>query len=137
MVLVAVTILPAFTNVQSASSNVALQTLAPPAMRGRVVGLYSMTFSALLPVGTITAGWLGTRFGVRETLIVLAGAMALLVLLIYRRRPTLVRDLAVAAPPPVARRRPGRAAGPDLARAGHRGTAGRLTRVRCPLAAGN
>jgi MFS family permease len=93
LVLIAVTLLPTFTNVQAASANVALQTLAPPAMRGRVVGMYSMTFSALLPVGTIAAGWLGTRFGARETLVALAVAMTVVAIGIRFWRPTLVRDL--------------------------------------------
>lgn len=103
LVLIAVTLLPTFTNVQAASANVALQTLAPPAMRGRVVGMYSMTFSALLPVGTIAAGWLGTRFGARETLLVLALAMTVVAVLIRVRRPRLVSDLGrpVVVPGPV------------------------------------
>ncbi|MFN8624121.1 MAG: MFS transporter [Chloroflexota bacterium] len=98
VVLLAVTLLPAFTNVQSASANVVLQTLAPVHMRGRVVGLYSMTFSLLLPVGTVTAGWLGQRLGVRETLTMLALAMVALTLGLVARRRGLARDLAVAAP---------------------------------------
>jgi MFS family permease len=96
VVLLAATLIPTFTNVQAASANVALQTLAPPAMRGRVVGMYSMVFSALLPVGTVTAGWLGTRVGVRETLLGLAATMAIIAILIHRRRPTLAQDLRPA-----------------------------------------
>lgn len=98
VVLIAVTLLPTFTNVQAASANVALQTLAPPTMRGRVVGLYSMVFSALLPVGTVTAGWLGTAVGVRETLLVLAATMAVIALVIHRRRPGLGAGISVAHP---------------------------------------
>ncbi len=94
--LVAVTLLPTFTNVQSASANASLQTLAPPAMRGRVVGLYQMVFSALLPVGTVATGWVGERVGARATLLVLAAAMALLAVVIHRRRPVLVRDPGAA-----------------------------------------
>lgn len=97
VILLAVTFLPTFTNVQSASSNVVLQTLAPPAMRGRVVGLYSMVFAALLPVGTVTAGWLGERLGVRETLILLAVAMTTLTVGLVLRRRGMARDLAVVA----------------------------------------
>jgi len=95
VVLVAVTLLPMFTNVQNASANVVLQTLAPAGLRGRVVGLYSMTFSALLPVGTVTVGWLGQRLGVHQTLFGLAAAMTLLTIALVLRRPTMARDLAV------------------------------------------
>jgi MFS family permease len=105
VVLIAVTFLPTFTNVQNASANVLLQTMAPPGLRGRVVGLYSMVFSGLLPVGTITVGWLGERFGVRETLFALAGGMVLLTLALIKRLPTLRADAsavgsAAAAPVP-------------------------------------
>jgi len=99
VVLVAVTVLPTFTNVQNASANVVLQTLAPTGLRGRVVGLYSMVFSGLLPVGTITVGWLGQRFGVRETLLVLSGAMALLTIGLALRHPTMAQDRAVPGTP--------------------------------------
>ena len=93
VVLIAVTFLPAFTNVQAASASVVLQTLAPVGVRGRVVGLYSMTFAALLPVGTVTAGWLGARFGARETLLVLASLMAISVIVLAIRRPAIAREL--------------------------------------------
>ena len=91
MVVVAVTLLPTFTNVQNASANVVLQTLAPAGLRGRVVGLYSMVFSGLLPVGTISVGWLGERLGVRETLGLLATAMVVLTLGLWVRRPGMAR----------------------------------------------
>lgn len=99
VVLIAVTVLPTFTNVQNASANVVLQTLAPTGLRGRVVGLYSMVFSGLLPVGTIAVGWLGQRFGVRETLLVLSGAMALLTIGLALRHPTMAREAAVTPTP--------------------------------------
>jgi MFS family permease len=98
LVLLAVTLLPMGTNVQNASANVVLQLLAPVGLRGRVVGLYSMVFSGLLPVGTVSVGWLGERFGVRETLFALTLAMAALTIGLILRRPA----MALEAPLPVA-----------------------------------
>jgi predicted MFS family arabinose efflux permease len=91
MTLVVVTILPLFTNVHNSSSSLALQRLAHPGVRGRVLGLYSVAFAALLPVGTVLSGWLGERFGARETLVAFGLAMAACTVLLVVLRPGLLR----------------------------------------------
>jgi hypothetical protein len=100
LVLVVVTLLPAMSNTQHASTSLLLQSLAPAAVRGRVLGLYSLVFGSLLPVGTITAGWLGERLGVRETLVGLGIAMAVLTVLLVARRPAIAGVPAEPPPPP-------------------------------------
>ena len=48
---------------QVASTNTGLQSLAPDAMRGRVMGFYGMMFLGMVPIGSLIAGWLGDRIG--------------------------------------------------------------------------
>jgi MFS family permease len=53
-----------------------LQGLAPPEMRGRVMGLFSMLFVGVTPFGALAAGVAASRFGTPRTL--LAGALVAL-----------------------------------------------------------
>jgi len=48
---------------QVASTNTLLQTLAPPELRGRVMGLFSMVFVGISPLGALAAGWAAGRMG--------------------------------------------------------------------------
>ena len=47
-----------------ATSNTVLQTIVPDEMRGRVMGVWSLVFGAMIPLGSLEAGalanWLGT-----------------------------------------------------------------------------
>jgi MFS family permease len=52
--------------------NVAMQTRAPPAFRGRVVGVMTATSFAAAPVGLLLAGPLVDAFGVQATFVALA-----------------------------------------------------------------
>jgi MFS family permease len=61
----------------AASINSMLQLSAAPAMRGRVMALYSVVFLGSTPIGAPISGWLAGAAGPRSTL-VLAGAAALL-----------------------------------------------------------
>src|SRR6266702_5080606 len=49
-----------------ATSNTVLQTIVPDEMRGRVMGVWSLVFGAMIPLGSLEAGtlahWLGTSF---------------------------------------------------------------------------
>ena len=45
-------------------SNILLQSLSSDAMRGRVMSLFSMTFMAGAPIGTLAAGWACDAWGV-------------------------------------------------------------------------
>jgi MFS family permease len=84
-------LLPIFTNVHGATSNLILQGLAPTGIRGRVVGLYALAFAMLLPVGTFMAGWVGQRAGVRETLAAIGLTMMGVGIGLVAARPALLR----------------------------------------------
>ncbi len=45
------------------TNNVLVQTLVPDEMRGRVMGIYMITWG-LSPLGSLPAGWLGDQIGV-------------------------------------------------------------------------
>jgi len=47
------------------AANTMLQTEAPNQLRGRVMGFYSFMVLGLAPFGSLQAGWLAERFGVR------------------------------------------------------------------------
>ena len=50
---------------QMASTNTLLQSLAPPEMRGRVMGLYSMAFIGMGPWGSLMMGYVAKHAGAR------------------------------------------------------------------------
>jgi MFS family permease len=49
----------------SISTNTLLQRLAPDHLRGRVMGFYSFVALGFVPFGSLQAGWISERFGVR------------------------------------------------------------------------
>jgi len=61
---------------QTASAMTLLQGLAPDAMRGRVMGLFSVLFVGVTPFGSLAGGLAAERFGVAR--VVLAGAAVVL-----------------------------------------------------------
>jgi MFS family permease len=71
------------------TTNTALQTIVPDDMRGRVMGLWSLIFGAMIPLGSLEAGavahWLGTPFALALGAIICA-ISALVALLVIRRR---------------------------------------------------
>src|SRR6266481_2561912 len=73
------------------TSNTVLQTIVPDEMRGRVMGVWSLVFGAMIPLGSLEAGavahWAGTPFalGFGACICTLA---ALVTLIIMRRRDT-------------------------------------------------
>ena len=60
------------------TSNALVQTQVPDHMRGRVMGIYTLTFFGLMPIGSLIAGaaadWIG------EPLTVVAGGVILLMI---------------------------------------------------------
>jgi MFS family permease len=60
--------------VQMAASNTLLQTMAPDALRGRIIALYAMTFMGMAPLGALLAGAAASRMGAPLT--VAAGGVA-------------------------------------------------------------
>src|SRR6202047_1087972 len=71
------------------TSNTALQTILPDEMRGRVMGVWSLVFGAMIPLGSLEAGalahWLGTPFALAFGAIVCA-VSGLVTLFVIRRR---------------------------------------------------
>ena len=71
------------------TSNTVLQTIVPDEMRGRVMGLWSLVFGAMIPLGSLEAGavahWLGTSFALALGAIICA-LSALVTLFVIRRR---------------------------------------------------
>src|SRR5215471_18976619 len=71
------------------TSNTVLQTIVPDEMRGRVMGVWSLVFGAMIPLGSFEAGavahWLGTPFAVAFGAVICA-ASALATLFSIRRR---------------------------------------------------
>ena len=71
------------------TSNTVLQTIVPDEMRGRVMGIWSLVFGAMIPLGSLEAGavahWLGTPFALGVGAIICA-ASALVTLSVIRRR---------------------------------------------------
>jgi MFS family permease len=72
-----------------ATSNTVLQTIVPDEMRGRVMGVWSLVFGAMIPLGSLEAGtiahWLGTSFALALGAIICA-VSALVTLFVIRRR---------------------------------------------------
>src|SRR5213079_1236229 len=71
------------------TSNTVLQTIVPDEMRGRVMGVWSLVFGAMIPLGSLEAGavahWLGTPFALALGAIICA-VSALVALFVIRRR---------------------------------------------------
>jgi predicted MFS family arabinose efflux permease len=71
------------------TSNTVLQTIVPDEMRGRVMGVWSLVFGAMIPLGSLEAGavahWTGTPFALAFGAIICA-VSALVTLFAIRRR---------------------------------------------------
>ena len=71
------------------TSNTVLQTIVPDEMRGRVMGVWSVVFGAMIPLGSLEAGavahFVGTPFALAFGAIICA-ASALVTLCVVRRR---------------------------------------------------
>jgi MFS family permease len=91
------------------TGNTTLQLTTEPAMRGRVMSLYSVVFLGSTPIGAPIAGWVGEHLGARAGL-ALGGAIALLasavaLWVLHRSReagtgePEMAAPLALEVPP--------------------------------------
>ena len=71
------------------TSNTVLQTIVPDEMRGRVMGVWSLIFGAMIPLGSLQAGavakWGGTSFSLAFGAIICAAAAITTRLAIARR----------------------------------------------------
>ncbi len=77
--------------VMSASTNTVLQTVVPPALRGRVMSLYTMAFMGMGTIGSLAAGWLATRFGAPPT-VALGGLGCIAAAAWFARQRAALRD---------------------------------------------
>jgi MFS family permease len=84
---------------QTTISVTLLQTLVLPAMRGRVISLYVLVYTAALPLGSVVVGAASQRLGVRPTVLA-EGLLAFGIGLLYLRH---LRQAAPAAPAMVVR----------------------------------
>jgi MFS family permease len=71
------------------TSNTVLQTIVPDEMRGRVMGVWSLVFGAMIPLGSLEAGfmahWFGTPFALAFGAVICT-VSALITLFVVRRR---------------------------------------------------
>ena len=71
------------------TSNTVMQTTVPDEMRGRVMGVWSLVFGAMIPLGSLEVGavahWIGTSFALAFGAVICA-ASAILTLAVIRRR---------------------------------------------------
>lgn len=75
---------------QMASCNTVVQAVADPAMRGRVMALYTLAFLGTMPFGSLIAGALANRIGTPPTL-ALGGVICLLASLAFGKRLPRIR----------------------------------------------
>ncbi|MEK9719499.1 MAG: hypothetical protein VW257_00270 [Quisquiliibacterium sp.] len=67
-------------------TNAKLHQNAPPQLRGALVGLYALSFTGMIPVGNLLVGLLAQWLPVQATLLVMSGAMAFCLLLLFLPR---------------------------------------------------
>lgn len=77
------------------ASNTIVQTVAEDRLRGRVVSLYTMSAMGMMPWGALLLGWLGSRIGVANA-VLLGGCVCLLASAVagadYRKQGSGIRD---------------------------------------------
>src|SRR4051812_15283746 len=76
--------------VQMASSNTVIQTIVDDETRGRVMSFYMMAFLGTAPFGSLMAGWLSSRIGAAETLL-LGGTCCIAGALLFARALPAIR----------------------------------------------
>jgi MFS family permease len=84
----------------STATNTTVQLATDPQMRGRVMGLYAMSFRGMAPIGGVVIGWITDHFGARVS-VVTGGVIPLILILsvvaIFAYRRSLVRRTGLAA----------------------------------------
>ena len=78
----------------TATANSRLQLLAPPEMRGRVMGVYIFLFQGTAPLGNLFIGWLADVWSVSGTIVVSAAlcGVGILLGLLYRLKHKIADD---------------------------------------------
>jgi MFS family permease len=78
--------------VAMAASNTVLQTIVEDDKRGRVMSFYTMAFMGMAPFGSLLAGFLASRMGAPDTLL-LGGMACLLGAAVFATRLRALRKL--------------------------------------------
>lgn len=82
--------------VQMAATNTTLQTIAPDALRGRVVGFYGMMLMGMAPFGSLMAGWLAGWIGAPFT-VAMGGVVCIAAALVFLRHRPVVKAALIQA----------------------------------------
>ncbi|GAB3856943.1 MFS transporter [Hymenobacter terrigena] len=85
---------------QTTISITLLQTLMLPAMRGRVISIYVLVYTASVPLGSLLVGAVSQRIGVQPTVLA-EGLLALLIALLYVRNLRQVKAAEATRAAPV------------------------------------
>lgn len=75
--------------VNGMSVSTMLQTIVDDRMRGRVMGLFSMSFLGMYPLGSLAGGALAERIGAPATMAIGGACCTIAALLLWRRMPAL------------------------------------------------
>lgn len=86
---------------QSASSNTIIQTLVPDEMRGRVMGIYIMSFLGMLSFGNLFQGTLVSFMGAPTT-VTINGIICVAISVLYARRLPRLRQMVWVSHPELA-----------------------------------
>ncbi len=76
------------------TSNTVLQSIVPDEMRGRVMGIWTLIFGGMIPLGSLQAGLMADKLGTPTTIAVgalVCALAALVTLCIVRRREAVAR----------------------------------------------
>ncbi len=83
----------------AASSNTVLQTLADDSIRGRIMGIFTMCFFGIPPIGSLVQGWLANRVGL-DTVSLVSGIVCMLAAAIFEfLRPSIRKNARRARTP--------------------------------------
>ncbi len=75
--------------VNGMSVSTMIQTIVDDRMRGRIMGIFSMAFLGMYPLGSLAGGALATHIGAPATLAIGGGLCTVAALLLWRRMPAL------------------------------------------------
>ena len=75
---------------QMASSNTLIQVMVPDRLRGRIMGVYSIVFMGMAPLGSLLYGALADRIGAPHTLTI-GGAIAICGAILFARNLPKIR----------------------------------------------
>jgi MFS family permease len=78
--------------VQMGSTNTVIQTIVDEEKRGRVMSFYVMSFLGTAPFGSLLAGWLSTRIGAQQT-VLLSGVLCVATAAWFARELPAIREL--------------------------------------------